>query len=64
MARRTGLRTIRELAHQMCRLVVRFTPTLQAAFPDSPALQAALVAANAACAELVIQADLLLEFGD
>ncbi len=62
--RRTGLRTIRDLAQKMCNLVSAFSPIIRRAFPDSPALHLALDTALAACGTLVQEADLVLEVGD
>jgi len=52
MGTRTGLPALKKVGREMCRLIVKFTPVIQLAYPDSPALQAALAAALAACAEL------------
>lgn len=62
--RRTGLRTIRELAFKLCKLVGAFTPIIKRAYPDATALHTALDVANAACAVLVSEADNVLEIGD
>jgi len=64
MAIRTGLPTIRDVAYRMCQLVVQFTPIIQRAYPENAALQAALSAANVACAALVEEADMQLPVGD
>lgn len=64
MARRTGLRTIRELAFRMCQLVGAFTPIIKRVYPDSIALHTALDTANAACSLLVAEADDVLPIGD
>lgn len=64
MARRTGLWTVRNTAFALCRLVTKFSPTISAAYPDSPALAAALASANAACGVLVAEADKDLPVGD
>jgi hypothetical protein len=52
MARRTGVYSLRKVAHEMCRLITKFTPVIIAVFPESTALHAALEAANSACALL------------
>lgn len=52
MASRTGLPALKKVGSEMCRLIVKFAPVIQLAYPDSPALQAALAAALAACQEL------------
>lgn len=62
--RRSGLRTLRNLAYRMCQLVAISTPAIKRAYPDSTALYVALDAANLACAALVAEADLVLEVGD
>lgn len=62
--RRTGLTTIRNLADKLCRLVAAFTPIIKRVYPDADALHIALDTANAACAVLVSEADLILPVGD
>lgn len=64
MAARTGVPTLMGLAEQMCRYIVRFTPIIQTAFPSNPALQAALVAALAACGELGKELRIVRDYGD
>lgn len=64
MARRTGLRTIRDLAERMCKLITAFTPIIKRVYPSNTALHNALDAANAACAVLVSESDLTLPVGD
>lgn len=61
--RRTGLTTLMNLARGMCTAVGKFTPFIQAAYPDSTALHAALASANAACAVLAQEADEVLPDG-
>jgi hypothetical protein len=61
--RRTGLPSMRALAVILCRLVAQFTPVITKLYPDNALLLAALVAANAACGELVTQIDATLEPG-
>lgn len=63
MGRRTGLPSLRVVAREMCRLVTKFTPVIQRLYPENAALTAALLAANAACAELVTEIDGELEPG-
>jgi len=48
----------------MCKAVVKFTPVIELLFPTNTALQAALVAANAACAELASELRLVRDYGD
>lgn len=57
MANRTGLRTLRTIAHKICRLVATFTPLLQATFGTNIPLILALEAMNTACGTFVEQAD-------
>lgn len=64
MTRRTGIPTILQVAQEMCRLIVKFTPVIQAIYPNNTALLAALAAANAACAELVQEVAAVRELGD
>lgn len=64
MARRIGLRTIRNLAFQMCGLIGKFTPAIKSVYPSNVLLHAALDAANAACGVLVSEADNAFELGD
>lgn len=52
VSRRTGLPSILEVAHKLCKLIVTFTPYIQRLYPDNAALLAALAAANAACMAL------------
>lgn len=54
---RNGLRKIRDFAYQICRAITFWTPIIRIAFPGNLALQAALTAANNACALLVEEAD-------
>lgn len=63
MTRRTGLPSLRVVAREMCRLVTKFTPVIQSLYSENAALMAALLAANAACAELVAEIDGELEPG-
>ena len=54
---RNGLRSVRNFAQQVCKYITTWTPIIRLAFPANPALQAALSAANSACALLVEEAD-------
>lgn len=64
MARtRTGLPTLRHLARESCRIIVKFGPVIAATFPESVALQAALASAQAACEVLVQEIDGVLTEG-
>lgn len=62
--RRTGLTTLMKLAINMCTAVGKFTPLIQAYYPNSTALHAALASANAACAVLAAEAEAVLPVGD
>jgi hypothetical protein len=64
MTRRTGVPTLLKLAQEMCRLIVKFTPIIQALYGTNTALMAALAAANAACATLVEELAVVRELGD
>ena len=55
--KRNGLRTIRDFAQKICEYITFWTPVIKLAFPGNPALYAALIAANQACALLVDEAD-------
>lgn len=55
--KRNGLRTIRDFAQKVCRYITFWQPIILLAFPANPALRAALIAANNACALLVEEAD-------
>jgi hypothetical protein len=56
-AKRNGLRSIRDFAQNVCKYITFWTPIIKLAFPANPALYAALIAANNACALLVDEAD-------
>ncbi len=62
--KRTGLRTIRDLAARACKLIAAFTPIIKRAYPDETALHAALAALNVACEIMVAEADDVLPVGD
>lgn len=64
MARRTGVPALIGVAHELCRLITKFTPVIQAAYPSNTALLAALAAANAACSALESELVSVREFGD
>ncbi len=61
---RTGLRTVRNIAFALCKLVTISTPIIRKAYPSNAALLVALDAAVLACAALVAEADLALPVGD
>lgn len=63
MARRIGLRTLRDIAYNFCKAYVKFYPGLAIIFATNQALLAALAAVNAACDTLVIEADKAFEPG-
>ena len=64
MARRTGVPTILQVAQNMCRLIVKFTPIIQQLYPANATLLAALATANSACAALVPELAAVRELGD
>ena len=59
--RRTGLTTIRAIAFRACQMITAWTPVISVIYAGNPLLIAALNTANAACSELVMQADEVLE---
>jgi len=63
MTRRTGLRTLRDIAHRVCRIVASFTPILQLVYGSNIPLMLAIEAVNTACGNLVQIADEELETG-
>lgn len=63
MAKRNGFYSLRVVARELCRLVVKFTPIIQAQFPSNTTLLAALEAANLACAVLIAEIDEVAEVG-
>lgn len=64
MARRTGLRTIRDLSYRSCRLIATWTPVIERVYGNQyPSLIVALMAVQSACAELVEAADEALPTG-
>ncbi len=62
--RRTGLPTIRDVAFALCQYVNTYSAIITKIYPANTALQAALVAAQAACHVLVEEADAQLPIGD
>lgn len=64
MAQRNGLRTIRDIAYKMCRLIGIFDPIIRRAFPSETALHNALDLVSTACQALVVEADSVLPVGD
>jgi hypothetical protein len=62
--RRTGLPTINKLAKDMCKYTTRYDPIIRKLFPESVAVLAALETANAACAVLVQQSELVIDEGE
>lgn len=61
---RTGVPTLLATAHLLCKYIVKFTPVIERLYPESPALIAALAAANAACAALGSELQAVREYGD
>lgn len=64
MAKRTGIPSISDAAHELCRLLAKYTAVITILYPDNAPLLAALAAAQAACAVLEAQAELVREYGD
>lgn len=64
MARKTGVPALMDVAQEMCRLIVKFTPVIERLYGDNPALMAALAAANAACAVLHAELATVRQHGD
>jgi len=64
MATRTGLPTIRKIAQVLCRLIGTWGAVVKASTPGNTSLHTAIDAASAACAVLVVEADLALPVGD
>lgn len=64
MAKRTGVPTLQGLAHKMCRALAKFQSLIFNLYPDNTALQAALVAASAACSALEAELEAVREYGD
>lgn len=55
--KRTGLRTLRNLAYRTCQLYTRSAPVLNIVYASNPTLLVAIEAVNLACAEFVVEAD-------
>jgi len=64
MATRTGIPKITKIARALCLAVVVFTPTIRKVTNNSPAVEAALQAALAACALLEAELAAYLPPGD
>lgn len=64
MARRTGVPSLLDAARELCRLLAKFNDIIVLLYPSSPALHAALAAANAACATLAQELNKVREYGD
>lgn len=64
MARRTGVPSMIGIAHELCRLITKFSPVIAALYPGNTALQAALAAALAACQVLEGELVAVRELGD
>lgn len=63
LPRRIGFYSLRKTALAMCKYTIAFTPIIKKFFPDAVALHAALAAANAACALVIAEIDLVAEPG-
>lgn len=64
MATRTGVPTLLRIAQELCKYVAKYGTTIGLLYPSNTALQAALAAANAACAELANELAAVREYGD
>lgn len=64
MAKRTGVPSLISIAHELCRLITKFTPVITSLYPSNTALLAALAAANAACAALETELQAVRDIGD
>ena len=63
MARKVGFFSMRKFAKLVCKFTLEFGPIVRQVYPSSPTLHAAIDAANAACALLVIEIDLVAPVG-
>lgn len=52
MTKRTGLPSIVAVAHELCRLLVKFSPVIRRLYPENAILIAALDTALTACQAL------------
>jgi hypothetical protein len=64
MAQRNGIPTLIDVAHELCRLITKFTPVITTQFPTNDDLMTALALANAACAVLEVEARNVRIIGD
>lgn len=64
MARRLGLKAIRNAAEKICKLYPLYNLVIKKFYPESTTLHTALDALNIACANLVEEAEAVIEVGD
>jgi len=64
MAKVTYVPSLLQAAKLLCGLTARATPTITKYYGENAALMAALSAANVACAALIVQLQLVREYGD
>lgn len=64
MTSRTGVPSLILVARELCRLIFKFSPVIQRAYPSNLALQAALLAANSACDVLRLELEGVRDYGD
>jgi len=62
--KKIGVFTTQKYAKLLCKALAWATPLITGAYPSNTALQAALAAANAACATLAAELELVREYGD
>ena len=63
MAKRTGIPTMLWVAKRMCQLVADYGALITSLYPSNAALIAALTAANAACATLAAELEMVRDYG-
>lgn len=64
MAKRTGVPSLIDVAHELCRLLAKFSALITKLYEGNDALIAALTAAQIACAALEAELLLVRDFGD
>lgn len=64
MTARTGIPSISDAAHELCRLVSKYQAVIALLHPGNSALLAALSAALAACAVLQVEVEQVRDYGD
>lgn len=64
MAARTGIPSLQDASHELCRLLSKYSAIISFLYPDNSALLAALAAASAACAVLEAEVTAVRDYGD